>query len=146
MYPIQDMDICSEAARLPSTMISYSLFFTKRLLQYYNQLLDYKNHNFPPIWTMRVKLCLYKNVLIMFVSKCKITLSLYHYCVASLPTDTIKIIITHFTIRYCKHTQPHTHYFKIDPALWIKSNFKNIISNGENTKRILFHWKSNLKS
>ena len=144
MYPIQDMDICSEAARLPSTMISYSLFFTKR--HCYNQLLDYKNLNIPPIRTMRVKLCLYKNVLIMFVSKCKITLSLYHYCVASLPTDTIKIIITHFTIRYCKHTHPHTHSFKIDPARWIKSNFKNIISNGENTKRILFHWKSNLKS
>ena len=63
----------------------------------------------------------------MFVSKCKITLSLYHYCVASLPTDTIKIIITHFTIRYCKHTHTNIHTFKIDPAYcwadYIKSNF-----------------------
>ena len=111
MYPIQDMDVCSEAARLPSTMISYSLFFSKYC---YNQLLDYKHLNFPPILTMRVKLCLYKNVLIMFVSKCKITLSLYHYCVASLPTDTIKIIITHFSIRTLQYTN---NFFTVNSVL-----------------------------
>ena len=53
----------------------------------------------------------------MFVSKCKITLSLYHYCVASLPTDTIKIIITHFSINVKDtakaHTYTHTHTFTI---------------------------------
>ena len=50
----------------------------------------------------------------MFVSKCKITLSLYHYCVASLPTDTIKIIITHFSIKILqtlKHTKFVEKYF-----------------------------------
>ena len=122
MYPIQDMDVCSEAARLPSTMISYSLFFSKYC---YNQLLDYKHLNFPPILTMRVKLCLYKNVLIMFVSKCKITLSLYHYCVASLPTDTIKIIITHFSIKIKDtanaHKHTHTHSKPVEITIVTRS-------------------------
>ena len=80
-------------------------------------IISIKHLNFPLILTMRVKLCLYKNVLIMFVSKCKITLSLYHYCVASLPTDTIKIIITHFSINVKDtakaHTYTHTHTFTI---------------------------------
>ena len=45
----------------------------------------------------------FPEVLIYVFSKCKITLGLYHYCEASLHRDTIKIMITPLSIRYCKY-------------------------------------------
>ena len=96
MCEMQDMDVCSQA--VPSLMISYS----PNIRPLHITFPQHSQNGFRASQLQGKEGCT-PPFSFIFASKCQITLSLHHYCEASLHRDTIKITITQSTRRYCKH-------------------------------------------